>query len=141
MENDRFVWTTKYSVNVAEIDEQHKEFIKIVNSLLDLGESEFFTDEEALVKVGQLGSYALYHLSTEEDLFIKTKYKDAIPHIEAHNKFREQAMNFENQIREEDKDKKTVLKDAAHFAGSWLLNHILVVDKKYSEFFNENGIK
>ena len=47
--SNKFVWTEKYSVNVAEIDEQHKEFINICNDLLTLAESETFTKEEALI--------------------------------------------------------------------------------------------
>ena len=139
--NNRFVWTKEYSVNVAKIDEQHKEFINIVNSLLDLGENESFTDEKALVKAGQLGSYAHYHLSTEEELFIETGYKDAQEHTAVHNKFREQAKGFINQIRDKNKDKKVVIKEVAEFAGNWLMQHILIMDKRYSEFFNEKGVK
>lgn len=136
----KFIWTKEYSVNVSEIDNQHKEFINIINDLFDLGEKESFTDEEALLKVSKLGDYAFYHLATEEDLFITTGYKDASGHIVAHNKFREKAKDFVNQIRDKNKDKKEVLEEIAKFTGDWLMNHILIVDKKYSEFFNEKGI-
>lgn len=136
----KFVWTKEYSVNVTEIDEQHKEFINIINDLFDLGDKESFTDEEALLKVSKLGDYAFYHLATEEDLFITTGYKDASGHIVAHNKFREKAKDFVNQIRDKNKDKKEVLEEIAKFTGDWLMSHILIVDKKYSEFFNEKGI-
>lgn len=139
--NKRFVWTNEYSVNVAEIDEQHKEFFNIANSLLNLADSTSFTDDEALIKVGQLGNYAFYHLSTEEDFFIQTGYKDAPEHTDAHNKFREKSKDFENKIRNKGVDKKAILKEVAEFAGDWLMRHILVMDKKYSEFFNEKGIK
>lgn len=139
--DNKFVWTNEYSVRVVEIDEQHKEFINIINSLLDLASKESFTDEEALIKVGQLGSYAVYHLSTEEELFITTGYKDAPEHIMIHNKFREKAKDFENQIRDKNKDKKAILKDVAEFTGNWLMKHIIITDKKYSEFFNEKGVK
>jgi len=139
--NKKFVWTPEYSVNVAEIDEQHKEFIKIVNDLLDLGDKESFTDEEALAKVSKLGDYAFYHLSTEEDLFATTNYPDAPEHVAVHDKFRQQVKDFENEIRDKNNDKKISLGRIAVFAGNWLLNHILIMDKKYSEFFNEKGIK
>ena len=139
--NQKFIWTDKYSVDVTEIDEQHKEFISIINSLFDLMESTSFTDEEALIKVGQLGSYANYHLSTEEEFFITTGYKDAPVHIKVHDKFREKAKDLINQIRDKNIDKKVVLKEVAEFAGNWLMQHILIMDKKYSSFFNEKGIK
>jgi hemerythrin-like metal-binding protein len=139
--NKRFVWTQQYSVNVEEIDDQHKEFINICNSLFDLAESDSFTDEEALTKVGQLGSYAIYHLSTEEDLFIKTNYPDAVKHKAFHDEFRQKSIEFEKRIRDRAEDKKKVTVEIAEFVGSWLLNHILVVDKQYSKYFNEHGVK
>lgn len=141
MITNRFVWTNEYSVNVAEIDEQHKEFIKIINDLFDLRDSTSFTEEEALMKVGQLGDYASYHLSTEEELFLTTNYEDAQEHTNVHNKFREKAKDFISQIRDINKDKKMVLEEIADFAGNWLMHHILIMDKKYSKFFNKKGIK
>lgn len=139
--NKRYTWTEEYSVGVEEIDEQHKEFIRICNSLLELEESESYTQEEALIKIGQLGTYALFHLSTEEEDFKIVNYPNTTEHTEIHNKFREKVKNFEQQFRNEDRDQKLILKEIAEFAGDWLLGHILVEDKKYSKFFNENGIK
>jgi hemerythrin len=138
--SNKFVWTEKYSVNVAEIDEQHKEFINICNDLLTLAESETFTKEEALIKAMKLGDYASYHLGTEEDIFVKTKYPETSSHTEAHNKFREKAKGLINQVRDENIDTKKTIKEAANFSGEWLLTHILSLDKKYSKWFNEHGI-
>lgn len=137
----KFEWTPKYSVNIKEIDEQHKEFIKICNSLLDLAERKTFTKEEALLKSSKLGNYAAYHLGTEEEYFIETKYPNTIAHVKAHDHFRENAMYFVNQIKEKNTDLEKIANEMATFAAEWLLNHILIEDKKYSKFFNEHGIK
>ncbi|MFH2018876.1 MAG: bacteriohemerythrin [bacterium] len=136
----KFVWTKKYSVNVAEIDEQHKEFIRICNGLINLADSASFTEEKALIKVLRLGDYASYHLGTEEELFIKTKYPDASPHVKVHNQFRKTIKDFINQVRDKSIDTKQTIKEAADFSGNWLLNHILIIDKKYSKWFNDHGI-
>lgn len=138
---NKFVWTKEYSVDVEEIDEQHKTFINIVNDLLDLSSQESSPDGEALAKALKMGDYAYYHLSTEEDLFIQTHYGGAPEHIELHNKFRERAREYINRIRDKNEDKRKVLREMADFCGSWLLNHILVTDKNYSECFHEYGIK
>lgn len=138
---EKLTWTNKYSVNVAEIDEQHKEFFNILNSLFDLKNQESFTDEEAVMKVAQLADYASYHLETEEDLFLTTGYAETEEHINAHNLFREKAKDFINQIRDKNEDKKEVLREVVDFSGDWLMHHILITDKKYSKFFNEKGIK
>jgi hemerythrin len=137
----KIVWTEKYSVNVVEIDEQHKQFIEICNELLNLAEDVTFTEEEALMKVMKLGNYALYHLGTEEELFIKTKYPDASAHVAVHNEFRKKAQDYIEQVRNKKVDTKQIIKEVADFSGEWLLDHILIVDKKYSEWFNSHGIK
>jgi len=137
----KFAWSQKYSVNVEELDKQHKEWINICNSLIDLAETASFTNEEALIKVMQLGDYALYHLSAEEELFNKTKYPDASSHIEIHNQFREKSKDFINQVRGKKIDTKKIIGEIAAFTIEWLLNHILITDKKYSEFFNQHGVK
>ena len=140
-EEKKFCWTEEYSVNVKEIDEQHQEFVRIANSLIDLADDEIFNKEEALEKAGQLGSYAFYHLSTEEEIFERIGYPDRESHIKSHNMFREKVNEFMNQIRDDKSDKKILSKEMAVFAGSWLLNHIMGMDKNYTKFFNEHGLE
>jgi hemerythrin-like metal-binding protein len=137
----KILWSQEYSVNVADLDAQHKEWINICNNLIDLAGSDSFTKEEALMRVARLGDYAHYHFSTEEKLFDETKYPDAVAHVEAHNQFRKKAESFIDQIRDENIDAKETIKEIAEFTIDWLLKHILVVDKKYSEFFNQHGVK
>lgn len=139
--NKKFIWSEKYSVNVVEIDKQHEEFVRICNDLLDLAESESFTEEQALKKVMRLGDYASYHLETEEELFTKTKYPDSSSHKEEHDLFRKKSNNYINQARDENIDTKETVKEVANFAGEWILKHILTVDKKYSDFFNSHEVR
>jgi hemerythrin len=55
--------------------------------------------------------------------------------------FRQKSKDFVSQIRDNNKNKKEVIKEVSEFAGNWMVHHILNMDKKYSEFFNEKGIK
>lgn len=137
----KFIWTSEYSVHVAELDEQHQEFINICNGLLELTENGSFTNEEALIKVMKLGDYASYHLATEEEFFIKTNYPDSASHIVAHDLFREKAKEFINEIRDKNYDIKISIKNMAEFTANWLLEHIKHVDQKYSNYFNQHEIK
>lgn len=135
-----FIWTQEYSVHVAEIDEQHKQFISICNDLVELSQSESFTNEEALKRVSRLGDYAFYHLAFEEELFVKTQYPDGQSHTAIHDAFREKAKKVINEARKETIDRE-VLKDIAEFVVNWLMGHILHTDKKYSDYFNQHGIR
>ena len=73
--------------------------------------------------------------------FIKAKYTDESLHVKIHNKFRKKVNKFIKQVRDKNIDTKKIIKEAADFSGSWLLNHILIMDKKYSKQFNEHKIK
>jgi len=139
--SNKLIWTKEYSVHIAELDEQHKEFFKLCNELLDLAEQESFTNEQAFIKVLRLGDYASYHLGTEEEFFAKTNYPDAPHHIEIHNQFRQTTKDFINKLREDGANTKELIKEISSFSSNWLADHILVVDKKYTEWLNEHGIK
>lgn len=133
----KLIWDDKYSVGVAMIDEQHKEFLNIIESLRDLKNRESFSDEEALVKVAQLSDYASYHFSTEEGILRTTGYEGLDEHIEAHNVFRKKAKDSVKEIRDKSKNKKEVIKGILDFTEKWLINHILKIDKKYTAFLEE----
>lgn len=136
----RFTWTQEYSVGVAEIDEQHQQFIKICNSLIDLTETSTFTRQEALISIMRFGDYASYHLGTEEEDFVKIHYAETEHHVEIHQIFRKTVQELINKVRDENSDAAKTLVEAAVFAAEWLLHHILVMDKRYTEAFHANGI-
>lgn len=137
----KFIWTKDYSVDVEMIDEQHRHFLDIVNKIADFINSKASEKEVLFDIVNQMGNYAFYHLGTEEELFDKLDYPDAVPHVEAHNQFREMANGYISRIRKDDQNIEKLSEEVAEYAGNWLLKHILVADKKYSAFFNEHGVK
>ena len=138
--NNKFVWTNKYSVGIQLIDEQHKHFFEIVNKILDFVDKELSTKEELFALLNEFENYAMYHLGTEEEYFDILKYPDAILHIDNHNKYREIIKKYINRAREETEIKK-IAEEVASYSSSWLSGHILEVDKKYTKFFNEHGLK
>lgn len=140
MSSIQFKWTEKYSVGLAELDEQHKHFIEICNRLIDMAESKELDREKALIQINELGDYAMYHLGEEERLFAEHEYPDAQEHITAHDEFRVKIDELVNKVRDEEKDVRLAVFDAVNYAVEWLLSHILQTDKKYTKFFNELGI-
>jgi hemerythrin len=38
-------------------------------------------------------------------------------------------------------DIKKIMNEAASYSGEWLMKHILVMDKKYTKFLQEHGVK
>jgi hemerythrin len=128
-------------VGIDSIDEQHKHFFEITNSLIEMALNDAAEKEELIGLLGSLGDYAFYHLNTEESYFDKFHYPDAPMHVEEHNKFREQAKKFMDSVENEKNDIKTLVKEAAIYSGNWLFHHILLVDTKYAKFFQEHNVK
>ncbi|MEY4744349.1 MAG: hypothetical protein RL272_294 [Candidatus Parcubacteria bacterium] len=136
-----FVWTKEYSVGVQEMDEQHQQFLAIANEALNLA-IEKQTSNDALLKVlVRFLNYAHYHLSTEEEYIARFGCPQP-GHIEAHDEFRATFNKLFSKAWESDvATSHQYAEDAARYAGQWLLNHILIVDKGYTECFNEHGLR
>ena len=83
MEINKFVWDDSFSVEVAEMDEQHKHFFSIVNEIYDLILGGDVQREKLIFHVTDLGNYAAYHLSTEEALFneFRVSFLEAVSNI------------------------------------------------------------
>lgn len=142
MEIKTFTWSPEYSVGVQMIDEQHQHFFEIANRILLIAGAEHIEREELFELFSELGNYALYHLGTEEKLFDELAYPDKSAHVAAHDQYRDMIANrFNMALSASDADVREVAKEMAEYSGQWLKEHILAVDKKYMEFFNEHGMR
>lgn len=137
MKTEFFPWKEEYSVKVKEIDDQHKVLIKLLNKLYDA-----FMKKEHSTIIGdiiqELTDYASYHFGTEEKYFKRFNYKESEKHLSEHKSFTEKVNEFK---KEYEKNKSALTFTIINFLRDWLKNHILISDKKYSDFFAQNGIK
>ena len=138
---EKFIWTDDYSVGITLIDEQHQHFFEIANEIFDLIDKKEFEREALFAYVMELGDYALYHLGTEEKFFDEFKYAGAPEHRAAHDAFRATAGKYLDDARASTTDITELSGKIASFAGNWLKNHILVMDKQYASFFREHGLR
>lgn len=143
MEKEMFNWTEEDSVGVQLFDEQHKVFFHIASNILECLQSDMGGSAKRNTFISllrYLKGYGTFHLSSEENYFSQFHYEDAAAHIATHNKFRETIDTFMLNAEQESADLEKIGKEMAEFAGNWLLSHIRVVDKEYSNFFHEHGM-
>lgn len=130
-------WDSSLSVNVAEIDLQHQKLVKMINELNDamrVGKSK-----DVLGKiVSGLLSYVGIHFSTEEKYFAQFKYPETDEHKKEHTAFSVKVDDFAQKFKKGQLGLSIELMD---FLSEWLGKHIKGIDKKYSAFFNANGLK
>ena len=130
-------WEPKYSVNIEILDTQHKTLVDTVNQLhnaMKQGKSKDVLGEilDNLIK------YTKNHFTTEENFFQRFDYKEKSSHTLEHDSFVKKAVEFKKSF---DNGNSMLSVEVLNFLSKWIKDHILVSDKKYSEFLNSKGIK
>lgn len=130
-------WSKAYSVNIQKIDQQHQQLVSYINELheaMSQGKSKQVLGDI----LGKLTKYTVEHFGLEEELMQEHHFPDYQLHKFSHN-------DFVNKISQAQKDfesgKLLISVDVMNFLKDWLISHIMGVDQKYAQFFNEKGIK
>ena len=137
--SELFVWTQEYSVDVAEMDEQHKQFVKLGNDVIAYvkDSASGASDPDALrLLLHRLGDYALYHLGSEEEYFEKFGCENTDRHLFAHKQFRETLHTYMSRYEQGSSNAHEFAEEIASFCVKWLLTHILSMDKSYTTCFH-----
>lgn len=130
-------WDDTLSVNVAEIDRQHRKLIEIINELNEAMKAG--KGKEVLTRIiGGLASYTVTHFKTEEVYFDRFGYSETDVHKKEHTAFVEKVTDFKKKFETRN---LFLTIEVMNFLSDWLKNHIMGTDKNYSQFFNENGLK
>lgn len=131
-----FNWSDKYSVSVAEMDNQHKELVNILNEIFD-AMSERKSNEVLGKIIAKLVNYTRMHFSAEERYMQKYNYPGYAGQKREHDAFIAKIQTFQNDFNA---GKLTLSLDVSSFLKNWLIQHISVEDKKYGSFFNQKGL-
>ncbi len=131
-----FVWSDKYSVNIKEIDRQHKVLVDSLNQLF-----EAMRDGSARELIGgildKLVNYTNVHFTYEEDLMKKHNYPDLAAQVKSHEAFVKKITDFDEKFKQ---GKSMLSLEVMNFMKEWLQKHIMGTDKQYTAFFNEKGV-
>ncbi|MGD0094080.1 MAG: bacteriohemerythrin [Planctomycetota bacterium] len=125
-------WKDEYSVHVAEIDGQHKQFFTLINKLDKVKNG----DRAALgIVLNELLDYATYHFSAEERLLEQCAYPQSEDHKGRHRKFITKAVLIKKDF---DRGKDIEPNEVMDWAGSWLIRHILGRDQRYVPYVSRD---
>jgi hemerythrin-like metal-binding protein len=134
---DTFVhWSSDLSVNVREIDDQHKQLIKLINDLYAAMKSGLGHEIQGKLLNG-LAEYTVYHFDNEERYFDQFGYPDARNHKRMHAELKAQVVDLIGKFHS---GKAALSMELFDFLRDWLVNHITKTDRRYSRFFNEHGL-
>jgi len=130
-------WTKKYSVGVKILDEQHAEFVKCLNQLhaaMMKGDAQSVAREIE----PQMMNLTINHFSTEERLMDETIFPGLAEHRAEHLVLAAKVEEFVARYKQGD---QSMYPELLRFVGNWLHNHTLTVDKQYTKWLNEHGVR
>lgn len=130
-------WNDDYSVDIQEIDEQHKCIVMYINELYDALAKKDNRDLVADI-IHKLVEYTKIHFAVEETLMRIFDYDGYEPHKAVHDKIVQQVLAYQGKFLAGD-DK--VGMELLMFLKGWLFEHINNVDKQYVETFHAAGVK
>jgi hemerythrin-like metal-binding protein len=129
-------WSDRYSVGIARIDAEHRKLVDLVNELYAAILACNPTSVTAKVLDG-LASYTVSHFTSEEGLMKRHAYPGYIQHKAEHDKLVAQVKQLQQDLRA---GKATVSQEVMSFLQSWLIGHILGMDKKYTSHLKAAGV-
>ena len=132
-----FEWNDTYSVQVREIDSQHKKLVAILNDLFEAMHAG--QGRDALERVlNDLARYTRIHFAFEERLMAEYGYPEFLAHKQVHAKMAEKVRDLTRQYRA-----GTLFNpvQVSNFLKNWLSMHIMETDKKYAAFFQSQGLQ
>lgn len=125
-------WQDGYALDLDEIDDQHRMLFDIMNRLW----SAIIRRAETVELGGileDLERYTVLHFTEEETFMRSISYMDFDEHIEQHRRF----VDYIIQEKRSALAGRQVSLELIHFLRDWLVNHILVEDKRYADQFRQ----
>jgi hemerythrin len=129
-------WSDRYSVGVEKIDAEHQKLVALVNELYAAIMAGNPADVTARV-LNSLVAYTLSHFASEEMLMKRCNYPGYPQHKAEHEKLVAQVKQLQQDLKA---GKATVSQEVMSFLQSWLIGHILGVDKKYTGYMHAAGL-
>ncbi len=127
-----FSWNENFDSGIAQIDEQHKKLVHLLNGLAS--GIVYKVDKLELNAIfSELSDYAAYHFQSEESVW--SQFLEDDPWESQHKKSHHDFVSQVNRLKDEDNSKplEAVFKDVASFLTLWLTSHILESDKRMAK--------
>ena len=129
-------WDDSYSVEVAEINKQHKRLFDLINDLFDAMKAG---NGKGVIEnvIKELTNYTVYHFGYEEKYFDQFGYSETVAHKKEHKDFVDTVSKFQSEFAS---GNALLSMEVMTFLRKWLQGHIKGTDQRYTEFFHEHGM-
>jgi hemerythrin len=131
-----FSWREEYSVNLHNIDSDHKTMFEAAETLsrsIEQGQDTLVLKDV----FNFLINYTTEHFKREEQLMSLYSYPDLEMHSRKHLLLTEEVVKFKQSFEANESTLDTTF---LSFLQNWILEHILTEDRKYATYLNERNV-
>lgn len=133
-------FSEEYIIDIQELDDQHKRFFELLESIGNVVDDLYkpLDDDEVdqiMDITSELRDYALLHFRTEEDYMKEVDYPGLKKQKSEHNRFITDVIRLEAELMNGSAMPAAKIRNFMH---DWYRDHILTLDKPFSEFYNKN---
>lgn len=132
-----FMWKSRYSVGVKELDEQHQTIMKGLNELHE-GMMCGKLSEAAAPLISNLVSLAAEHFVTEERLMESTQFPGLADRRAKHQTLSNKVQEF---IARQELGDVAAYSQFMYFLREWITRHMENEDQDYTQWLAEHGIR
>ncbi|HRD86913.1 MAG: hemerythrin family protein [Candidatus Accumulibacter sp.] len=133
---DLIQWSDEFSVNIQEVDEQHKVLVSLLNDL-HRAIREHHGKATSREILDRLAEYTRTHFLLEESLMRLTHYPGLEIHKQQHQDLMHQVEALQHKLNTEN---AAISFELLHFLRNWLIQHINDSDKRFGVHFEKVGL-
>ena len=130
-------WSDALSVQVEEIDNQHKRLVDLVNQLHDAMVQGKGRDVMGKTLAGLI-DYTRTHFAFEQELMARYNYPASLLHKTEHDDLTQKVVDLQSQYLA---GKAALSVEVMSFLKIWLATHIQKTDRQFGRFLNGKGMK
>ena len=127
------VWGQILSVEVDEIDEDHRKLVNIFN-ILNHAVTEGESSDYLAAVLEELVNCTVWHFSHEERLMLKYSYQGMEEHKAIHRELVKSVKDLQQRILKSD---KTMVDEDIEYLERWLTEHILTDDMRLGSYLSQ----
>ncbi len=128
-----FKWTADLELDMPQIDDQHKELVKLINTLYE-SIREGHSSETVEKTLNSLLRYVEVHFETEEAAMRQRRYPGYKRHLMIHEDLRKKVLDLKKQ-QLQGRDVATF--ELLNFLVDWLKSHIASEDVLFGQFVHK----
>lgn len=125
-----FEWKADYELDISQIDDQHKELVRMINDLYSSIKAEDSGDAINQT-LNQLLQYVDVHFETEERAMQDRHYPGLPDHIQLHDDLRKKVLELR---KEQLQGREIATFELLNFLTDWLKNHIATIDMAFGRY-------